>query len=140
MKLIVPRVFDVGGLHVAIVDAEHEDQHHFGDEQQAEEEREPAQRILSAFLERLVIDLIDRGAERIEPRQHDNGGEDRVDAERLVDDVGDVGAEDDERRMGNVDDVENTERNRYADRHRGVETAKQQAGDDRIDEQFDWQG
>jgi hypothetical protein len=42
--------------------------------------------------------------------------------------------------MGNVDDVENTERNRYADRHRGVETTKQQAGDDRIDEQFDWQG
>ena len=61
---------DVGGLDVAVVDAEHQDQPDLGDEQQAEEEREAAQRLLAALLERLVIDLIDRGAERVERRQH----------------------------------------------------------------------
>ncbi len=55
---------DIGRLDVAVVDAEHEDQHHLGDEQQAEEEGEPAQRFLAALLERLVVDLIDAGAER----------------------------------------------------------------------------
>src|SRR6185503_12282245 len=120
-------------------DAEYEDEHHLGNEQQAEEEREPAQGILAALLERGVVDLIDRGTERIERRQHENGGEDRIEAERLIDDVGDVGAEDDERRMRDVDDVEDAERNRHADRHRGVKAADQEAGDDRIDEQFDRQ-
>ena len=73
---------DVARLDVAVVDAEHQDQHHFGDEQHAEEEREAAQRILAALLERQVIDLIDHGAERIERRQHHDADQDRVDAER----------------------------------------------------------
>ena len=55
----------------------------------------------------------------------------------LIDDVGDIGAEDDERRMRDVDDVEHAERNRDADRHGGVEAAEQKAGDDRIDQQFE---
>jgi hypothetical protein len=41
--------------------------------------------------------------------------------------------------MRDVDDVENAEGNRDPDRHRGIETAEQQAGDDGIDEQFDRQ-
>ena len=51
---------DIGRLHVAVVDAEHQHQRDLGDEQQAEEEREPAQRILAALLERRVVDLIDQ--------------------------------------------------------------------------------
>ncbi len=35
------RLVDVGGLHVAVVDAEHQDQQHLGDEEEAEEEGEP---------------------------------------------------------------------------------------------------
>ena len=52
---------DVRCLDVAVVDAEHEDQADLGDEQDAEEEREPAQRLAAALLERDVIDLIERG-------------------------------------------------------------------------------
>ena len=62
-------------------------------------------------------------------------GQDRVDAEASIDDVGDVGAEDDEGRMRDVDDVEDAERDRHADRHGGVEAAEQQPGDDGIDQQ-----
>ena len=51
---------DIGGFDVAVVDAEHQDQRHFGDEQQAEEERQAAQRFLAALFERQVVDLIDR--------------------------------------------------------------------------------
>ena len=70
---------DIARLHVAIVDAEDQDQRHFGDEQQTEEEGEPAQRLLSALLERQVIDLIDQRAEIIEGRQHQDrrSGSDR---------------------------------------------------------------
>ncbi len=89
---------DVGGVHVAVVDAEHQDQHHLGDEQQAEEEGEAAQRLLAALLEREVEHLVDRLPQQVERRQHEDGGEDRVEAERGVDDVGDVGADDDEGR------------------------------------------
>jgi hypothetical protein len=39
--------------------------------------------------------------------------------------------------MRDVDDVEHAERDRDADRHRDVEAAKQNAGDDRVDQQFD---
>src|ERR1700682_1510623 len=41
----------ISGLHHAVVDAEDEHQRHFGDEQDAEEEGEAAQRFLAAFLE-----------------------------------------------------------------------------------------
>ena len=47
----MPAVLDVGRLDVAVVDAEHEDQRHLRDEQDAEEEREAAQRIMPALLE-----------------------------------------------------------------------------------------
>ena len=80
-----------------------------------------------------------RRAERIERRQHENGGEDRIEAERRVDDISDVRAENDEGRMRDIDNVENAERMGHADRHCGVEAAEQQAGNDCIDEQFDRQ-
>ena len=57
--------------------------------------------------------------------------------ERRIDDIGDVGAEDDEGGMRDVDDVENAERQRYARRHGGIEAADQDAGDDGIDEQIE---
>ena len=126
---------DVVRLHVTVIDAEHENEQHLGDEEQAEEESEAAQRFLSALLERHVIDLIDGGAERVEGRQHQDRGQDRIDAEALVHDIGDVGAEDDEGRMRDVDDVENAERDRDADRDGGIESAEQNAGDQRIDQE-----
>ena len=49
----VPARADIGCLDVAVVDAEHHHQRDFGDEQQAEEECEAAQRVLPALLERL---------------------------------------------------------------------------------------
>jgi hypothetical protein len=122
-------------VHVAVIHAEHQDQHHLGDEEQAEEEGEAAQRLLAPLLEREIEHLIDRLAQQIERRQHDDGREDRVEPERGVDDVGDVGADDDEGGVRDVDHVEHAERDGDADRHRGVETAEQQPGDDGVEQQ-----
>ena len=130
----MPRVFDVGGLDVAVIDAEHQDQQHLGDEKQPEEEGEAPQCVLAPPLERRVIDLIDRCAERIERRKRDDRSDDRIDAEPLIGDVGDVGADDDEGRVGDIDDVEDTERDRYPDRHGGIEAADQHTRDDGVDE------
>ena len=54
----------------------------------------------------------------------------------LVDDVGDVGAEDDEGRMRDIDDVENAERDRDADGDGGIEAAEQKPGDQGIDQEI----
>src|ERR1700683_3012758 len=51
-----------------------------------------------------------------------------------IDDVGDVGAKDNEGRVGNIDDVENAEGDRNATGDRGVEAADQETRDDGIDE------
>jgi hypothetical protein len=66
---------DIGRFDVAVIDAEIEDQRDFGDEQKAEEEGEAAQRFLAALLERLIIDLVNAGAEHVERRHHDDGGQ-----------------------------------------------------------------
>ena len=50
-----------------------------------------------------------------------------------IDDVGDVGAQDDEGRMRDVDDIEHAEGDRDADRHGRVKAAEQQASDDGVD-------
>src|SRR5205807_5643060 len=123
---------DVDRLDVAVIDAEHQDETDLGDEQQAEEERQPAQRFLAAPLERGVIDLIDRAAQHVERRQHDQADEDRVDAEIGVDDVGDVRAQDDERRVRDIDDVENAERDRDYRGHGGIEAAEKEPGHDGV--------
>jgi hypothetical protein len=81
--------------------------------------------------------LVDAGTKQIEHRQHDDADRDRIDPESSVDDVGDVRAEDDEGGMGDVDDVEDAERDRHADRHGGVESAEQDAGDYRVDQQIE---
>src|SRR5262252_5747240 len=101
---------DVRRLYVAVVDAEIKNEHHFGDEQQAEEESEPAQRFLAAFLERHVVDLIDAGAKHIEGRYRQDADQDRIKPKADIDYVGNVGAENDESRMRNVDDVQDAER------------------------------
>ena len=54
--------------------------------------------MLAAPLERDVVDLIDRDAQHVERRQQDDAGQDRVEPEHAVDDIGGVGAEDDEGR------------------------------------------
>ena len=61
--------------------------------------------------------------------------EDRIEAELGAEEIGDVGAEDDEGGVGDVDDVENAERNRHPHRHRGIEAAEQQAGRHCIEQQ-----
>jgi hypothetical protein len=119
---------DIRRLDQPIVHAEHQHERDLGDEQQAEEECQAAQGLVAAPLERDVVHLIDRRAECVERRQHDHRCQDRIDPPRRVGDVGDIGAENDEGRMGDVDDVKHAERNRYADRDGGIEAAQQQAG------------
>ena len=130
----MPGRADIGSLDVAIVDAEIEYERDFGDEQKTEEEGEPAQRFLAALLKRNIVDLINSSSERVERRRRDDAGDDRVEPELGIDDIGDVGAEDDKGRMGDIDDVEDTERKRYAGRHRRVEDADQDARHDGIDQ------
>jgi hypothetical protein len=133
----VPARLDIARLDVAVIDPEHQDQAHLGDEQDAEEEGNAAQRILPALLERQVVDLVDHGAQRIEGGQRDDARQDRVEAEPGAEEIGDVGAEDDEGGVGDVDDVENAERNRHPHRHRGIEAAEQQSGRHRIEQQVE---
>src|SRR6476620_7635955 len=125
------RCFDATPLH-----AEIEDQADLGDEQEAEEEGEAAQRFLAALFERDIVDLVDGGAERVERRSQGDAGENRIDAERAIDEIGGVGAENDEGGVGDVDNVENAERQRYAGRNRRVEAADQDAGDDGVDQKI----
>src|SRR5207237_925479 len=127
---------NVGSLDVTKIDAEHQDQADLGDEKNAEEEGETAQRISATPFERQVIDLIDERAECIESRQHDNADDDRVDAQPLIDDVSNVGAENDEGGMRDVDDIEDAEGNRNADGDRGVKSAEQKARDQRAHQQI----
>ena len=67
----------------AVIDAEDEDQRDLGDEQNAEEEGEAAERLLAAALEGLVIDPIDRRAQQVEGRQRQDSGQDRIEAEAV---------------------------------------------------------
>jgi hypothetical protein len=97
---------DIRCLHIPVVDAKHQNQADFGDEQQAEKEGKAAQGLLSASLERKVVDLIDRHAQQVERRQRQTGDDDRVGARRDIQKIGDVGAEDDEGRVGDIDHVE----------------------------------
>ena len=125
---------DIGGFDVAVVDAEHQDQRHLGDKQQAEEESKAAQRFLPAFFERQIVDLINRCAERKEHRQHDDADDDWIDAKIDVDEIGDVRAEDDETRMRDIDDVEHAERDRHAGGDSGVKAAEQEPRDNGVDQ------
>jgi len=127
---------DIGGLDVAVVDAKDEDERNLGDEQKAEEEGKPAQRFPAVFLEGRVIDLVDERTERIEHRQHDEACQDRINAEPRVHDIGDVGAENDETGMRDIDDIENAERHRNPDGHGGVEGAEQNPRGQRIEEKI----
>jgi hypothetical protein len=132
----VPSRPDIGSLHVAVVDAKHQNQRHFRDEKEAEEEGEAPQRLLPSLLEGDVVDLVDGRAEQIEHRQHDDGGEDRVGAGRGIDDVSDVGTQNDEGRVRDIDDVQHAEGDRDADGHGRVETTKQQTRDYGVDQKI----
>src|SRR5262249_18646263 len=90
-----PARSDKKGFDVAVVDAEDEDQHNIGDEQQAEEEGEAAQRLLPASLARLVVELGAGDAEKISDREHDDADHDRIDDKPDIDDIGDLRTEND---------------------------------------------
>src|SRR5207237_10767452 len=100
----------IGGLDIAVVDAEDQNEGDLGDEKKPEEEGEAAQRFLPEPLKRGVVKLIDQRAERIEGRQHGHAHRDRIDPEAGVDDIGEVAPEADEGGMRDVDEVENAER------------------------------
>jgi hypothetical protein len=128
---------DVGGIDQALVDAEGEDQTDFDDERDAEKERETAHPgVGAAFLERLVVEAVDRDAEQEERRHQRQPGENRVPAV-ISENVGAVGAEDHDRRMGDVGYVEQAECHRQADAHRGIETAEQDAEHNRLVQQLE---
>ena len=130
------RLVDIGRADVAIIDPEQESERDFDDEQEPEEERQAAQPLLAASLERYVIHLVRERAERIEGRQRDDADEHRVEAELRIDDVGDVRPDDDEARMRDIDDVEDAERYRNAYRHGGIEAAEQQSRDQRVHQEI----
>ena len=67
-----------------------------------------------------------------------DAGQDRIHPERDVQNVGDVGAKDDERRMRDIDDVEHAEGDRDSDCHGGIEPAQQQAGDQGVPQKIEW--
>jgi len=123
-------------VHRAIVDAEAHDQPDLGNEQDAEEEGQAAYRLVAPPLESLIVNLVGRHAEQVEGRQQDHGRQDRVDAEHRVADIGDVGAKQDDGRVGDVHDVEHAECDRHADRYRRIEAAEQQPGNDGVDQQI----
>src|SRR6185437_16788122 len=100
---------DIARLDEAVIDAEAEDQRHLGDEENAEEEGEAAQAFLAAPLEGEEINLINRGAEDEEGGGHQQRREDRIESKALVEDICAERAEDDERGMGEVADIEHAE-------------------------------
>src|SRR5262249_39325305 len=126
------RVIDVARVHITVVDSESQNQDHLGDEEQAKEERKPAQSLLVPLLKREVVDVIGGSAQRIECGQCHDGNDDGIDAVFGIENVGDIGADDDEARMGDVDDVQDAEGDRDADSYGGVESAKQQSRDQRV--------
>jgi hypothetical protein len=67
-------------------------------------------------------------------RQRHHARQDRIDAEAHIEQVGNIGTENDESGMRDVDDVENAERDRNADGHRGIKSAEQDARNNRVDE------
>ncbi len=103
------RLVDIGRLDIAVIDTEDHDQRHFGHEQHAEEESEPAQRFLSALFEGAIIDLVDGKAQQVEHRQHQQARQDGIDPDPDIQEIGGIGSDDDEGRMGDVDDVEHAE-------------------------------
>jgi hypothetical protein len=54
----------------------------------------------------------------------------------VVADEGDVGAQQDDGRMGDVHDVQHAEGDRHADRNSRIETSEQQPGDHGVDQQI----
>ena len=122
-------------MYEAIIDAEFQTETHFQDEQDPEEEHEAAQRLFAPALEALVVDAIDGGAQQVEQRREQDPGEDRVEAERLVHHVRRVRAEDEERGLGDVGDVEEAEDEPDTQAHCGIEAPEQQSGDHRVRQQ-----
>jgi len=127
---------DIGGRDIAIVDPEAEDEHDLGDEQQSEEEGEAPQRFLPMAFEGRVIESIDERAQKVERRQHDDASQNRIEADPRIEQIGEIGSEDDEGGMRDIDDVEDAERDRHPKRHRGIETAQQQARHQGVDQEI----
>ena len=63
--------------------------------------------------------------------------EHRIDAEGRVDHIGRVGAQDDKRRMGDVDHVQPAESDGQAQTDGGIESAQQNPGDDGVRQQIE---
>ena len=96
-------------------------------------------RLVASSLERDVVDVIDRHAQQVERRRQDDAGQDRIEPEQAVGDIGSVRAENDEGGMRDIDDIEHAEGDRHPDRHSGIEAAEQQAGHQGVAEQVERQ-
>ena len=125
----LPALPDVGGLHGAEVDAVDHDERDLDDEHDAEKEGEAAQRFIVFALETLVVKTISAGSDDEEYGNEYDSCQNRVQPPQAVAHVGDVRAKNDERRMGDIDDVELPERDRQPEADRGIEAAEQHAGD-----------
>src|SRR5262245_9842395 len=128
---------DITCFDVPVIDAENQNEHNLGYKQQSEKESETAQRFLAPFFKGHVIDLVNEGAEHIECRQHHEADQDRVEAERDIDNVGDVRTKDNESRMRDIDDVEHSEGYRNTGGDSGIKATEQKPGDDSVDQEIE---
>ena len=128
---------DVARAHEAIVHPVHEHEAHLEDEHDAEEERQAAERLLAGALEGGVVDAVYHHADEEEGRRGEHADQHRVEPKPAVQDPGDVRADDDERRVGDVDDVELAEADGEPDRHGGIEAAEQNPRDEGIRKEID---
>ncbi len=90
----------------------------------------------AALLEGLVVEAVDEHAEDEEQRHQQHAGEDRIEPVARQQ-VGAVRAEHHDRRMRDVRHVEQAERDRQPDAHRGVEAAEQDAEQHRLEQQVE---
>ena len=103
----------------------------------AEKEGEAAQRFIVLTLETLVVKPVSAGTDQEEHGNANYSRQDRIQPPQAVEHVGDIGAQNNESRMGDIDDVELTERNGEPEAHRGIKAAQQHAGDQRIKQEID---
>ena len=121
-----PGLADIGRRDRALVDAELQDDQHLDDEGDAEEKRDAADAgVAAALLERLVINAVGEQAEHEKQRRDGEPREQRVDVVAVVEQVHAVGGEHQERRMRDMGNVEQSERNGQPDADGCIEAAEQ---------------
>ena len=131
-----PGLADIGRGDRALVDAELQDDQHFDDERDAEEERDAAHAgVAAALFECLVIQAIGGETEQEQERRDQQPRQQRVDPVMFVEDEHGVGRQHQKRRMRDVGNVEQAERDGQPEADGRIEAAEQHAEHHRIEQQ-----